>query len=76
MDIKRNPISRLLFLTSIHINIGYYFETFRESEYIANLLTSSEDKSIRLFPLFLAYLDSSNKLTLQDGALTYGLGCL
>lgn len=70
------PISRLLFLTFFHVNIGYYFETFLESEYIANLLTSSEDKSISLFPLFLAYLYISNKLTLQDGALTYGLGCL
>lgn len=75
MNIQED-ISSLLFLIFFHINIGYYFETFLESEYIANLLTSSEDKSISLFPLFLEYLDISNKLTLQDGALTYGLGCL
>lgn len=75
MNIQED-ISSLLFLIFFHINIGYYFETFLESEYIANLLTSAEDKSISLFPLFLAYLYISNKLTLQDGALTYGLGCL
>lgn len=61
MDIKKKPISRLLFLRFFYCR--YYFETFCKSEYIAKLLTSSKDRSISLFPLFLAYLDSSNKLT-------------
>lgn len=43
----QEAISSLLFLIFFHINIGYYFETFLESEYIANLLTSAEDKPTR-----------------------------
>ncbi len=37
---------------------------------IANFLTSSFVKSVNALPLFFAYLDSSNRFTLHDGAFT------